>query len=59
LEAKLPFAFKLWELIDEKMGSYSGNEKGETLNRHIALITAGQDETLQSRPAKTGRLWSN
>lgn len=36
---------KMWELIDEKMGPYLGNEKGETLKQYTGLITAGRVET--------------
>jgi meso-butanediol dehydrogenase/(S,S)-butanediol dehydrogenase/diacetyl reductase len=33
---------KMWELIDEKMGPYLGNAKGETLKQYTGLITAGR-----------------
>jgi meso-butanediol dehydrogenase / (S,S)-butanediol dehydrogenase / diacetyl reductase len=36
---------KMWELIDEKMGPYLGNAKGETLKQYTGLITAGRVET--------------
>jgi meso-butanediol dehydrogenase/(S,S)-butanediol dehydrogenase/diacetyl reductase len=32
----------MWELIDEKMGPYLGNAKGETLKQYTGLITAGR-----------------
>lgn len=35
----------MWELIDEKMGTYLGLEKGETLKRYTELITCGRVET--------------
>lgn len=35
----------MWELIDEKMGPYLGNKKGETLKQYTGLITAGRVET--------------
>ncbi|WP_248923933.1 acetoin reductase [Paenibacillus hamazuiensis] len=35
----------MWELIDEKMGSYLGLPKGDTLKKYAELITLGRVET--------------
>lgn len=35
----------MWELIDEKMGSYLGNKKGETLEEFSKLIALGRVQT--------------
>ena len=35
----------MWDLIDEKMGPYLGNERGETLAQYTKLITLGRVQT--------------
>jgi meso-butanediol dehydrogenase / (S,S)-butanediol dehydrogenase / diacetyl reductase len=35
----------MWDLIDEKMGPYLGNERGETLAQYSQLITLGRVQT--------------
>jgi meso-butanediol dehydrogenase/(S,S)-butanediol dehydrogenase/diacetyl reductase len=35
----------MWDLIDEKMGPYLGNERGETLAQFSKLITLGRVQT--------------
>ncbi|WP_028935936.1 acetoin reductase [Pseudonocardia spinosispora] len=35
----------MWDLIDEKMGGYLGNEKGETLEEFSKLIALGRVQT--------------
>jgi meso-butanediol dehydrogenase / (S,S)-butanediol dehydrogenase / diacetyl reductase len=35
----------MWDLIDEKMGRYLGNERGETLAQYSQLITLGRVQT--------------
>ncbi|MGR6964293.1 acetoin reductase [Geodermatophilus sp. URMC 61] len=35
----------MWDLIDEKLGSYLGNERGETLAQYSQLITLGRVQT--------------
>jgi meso-butanediol dehydrogenase/(S,S)-butanediol dehydrogenase/diacetyl reductase len=35
----------MWDLIDEQMGKYLGNEKGETLQQMSQLITLGRIQT--------------
>jgi meso-butanediol dehydrogenase / (S,S)-butanediol dehydrogenase / diacetyl reductase len=35
----------MWDLIDEKLGPYLGNERGETLAQYSKLITLGRVQT--------------
>ena len=35
----------MWDLIDEQLGKYLGNEKGETLQQYSELIALGRVET--------------